>query len=153
MQTANGAAPNTTLLIVEDEILMAMALKEALEEAGYLVMDIAVSHHEALTAAQTCTPDLALVNIRLQDKDDGIALARNLADLKIPVLFISGQASCARSAQTLAIASFPKPYRAEQMVAAVHYLLACLQGDASLPRPGGLELFDGLAAAAEGADA
>jgi two-component system, response regulator PdtaR len=60
----------------------------------------------------------------------------------IPVLFISGQVSRSKSADTAAIASLPKPYDAADMVVAVAYLLARLEGDSSLPMPGGLEVFD-----------
>jgi two-component system, response regulator PdtaR len=42
----------------------------------------------------------------------------------------------------VAIASLPKPYDAADMVLAVAYLLARLQGDASLPKPDGLELYN-----------
>jgi len=136
------ATPDISLLIVEDEVLAAMALKYELEAAGYRVMDLTSRHGEALAAAQASKPDLALVNIRLQGRDDGILLAQDLKGLAIPVLFISGQISRARSAQTSAVGSLPKPYCPTDMVLAVAYLLRHLQGDESLPRPEGLEVFD-----------
>ena len=37
----------------------------------------------------------------------------------------------------------PKPYSALEMAQAVSYLLAHLEGDESLTRPVGLEVFDG----------
>lgn len=131
-----------TLMIVEDEILVATVLRDELEEAGYNVLDLTDRHEEALEVARAFKPDLALVNIRLAGRDDGIKLAEHLKALDIPVLLISGQVSRARSAQTVAIGSLPKPYAAADMVLAVTYLLARLQGDASLPRPEGLEVFD-----------
>jgi 1,2-diacylglycerol 3-beta-glucosyltransferase len=94
---------------------------------------------------------LALVNIRLAGRDDGIELAEHLKVLGIPVVFISGQVSRARSAETVAIASMPKPYDAHDMVLAVTYLLARLKGPTPLPRPSKLEVFNedlGLAPAA-----
>jgi 1,2-diacylglycerol 3-beta-glucosyltransferase len=130
-----------TLLIVEDDILPAMALRDELEDAGYRVLDLTGRHQEALGAARTHRPDLALVNIQLQGHDDGIALAADLKALGIPTLFISGQVSRARTAQTVAIGSLPKPYRTSDMVEAVNYLLAYLEGDESLPRPAALEVF------------
>jgi DNA-binding response OmpR family regulator len=131
-----------TLLIVEDEILAAMSLRDELEDAGYRVLDLTGRHQEALTAARAEKPDLALVNIQLQGRDDGIALAADLKAMGIPSLFISGQISRARSASTVAIGSLPKPYRTSDMVEAVNYLLAHLKGDESLPRPAALEVFD-----------
>lgn len=129
-------------MIVEDEVLVAMILRDELADAGYEVLDLTDRHAEALEVARTSRPDLALVNIQLAGRDDGIALAENLKTLGIPVLLISGQISRARSAQTVAIGSLPKPYDAADMVLAVNYLLARLAGDASLPRPERLEVFE-----------
>ncbi len=141
-----------TLMIVEDEVLVATTLRDELADAGYHVLDLTDHHAEALEVAKARKPDLALVNIRLAGRDDGIELSEHLKALGIPVLLISGQVSRTRSAQTVAIASMPKPYDAADMVLAVAYLLARLQGDASLPRPARLEVFEdagfGLAPAA-----
>ena len=131
-----------TLMIVEDELIVAMVLRDELQDAGYHVLDLTVCHARALEVANARKPDLALVNIRLAGRDDGIELAEHLKALGIPVLLISGQISRARSAQTVAIASLPKPYDAADMVLAVNYLVARLGGDASLPRPAKLEVFD-----------
>jgi DNA-binding response OmpR family regulator len=131
-----------TLMIVEDEALVAMNLRDELVDAGYHVLDLTDRRAEALEVAKTRKPDLALVNIRLAGRDDGIELAEHLKALGIPVLLISGQVSRARSAQTVAIASLPKPYDAADMVLAVAYLLARMEGNASLPKPAGLEVFD-----------
>lgn len=140
------ASPNAetigTLMIVEDEALVAIMLRDELQEAGYKVLDLTDRHAEALDVARAETPNLALVNIRLAGGDDGIELAKQLKALRIPVLLISGQVSRARSAQTVAVGSMPKPYDAAEMVLAVSYLLARLSGDASLARPHQLEVFD-----------
>ena len=136
-----GKMNKTTLMIVEDEALVALALRDELEEAGYHVLDLTDRHAEALEVAKANNPDLALVNIRLAGRDDGIELAEQLKGLGIPVLLISGQTSRARSAQTVAIASLPKPYDTADMVLAVAYLMARAQGDMSLPRPERLEVF------------
>lgn len=143
MTASRNGETGKTLMIVEDEVLVAMLLKDELEDAGYRVLDLTDRHAEAVEVAKACKPDLALVNIRLAGRDDGVALAEHLKALGIPVLFISGQVSRARSAQTVAIASLPKPYDAADMVLAVAYLLARLRGDASLPKPGQLEVFEG----------
>jgi DNA-binding response OmpR family regulator len=131
-----------TLMIVEDEALVATILRDELDDAGYHVLDLTDRHVQALEVAKACKPDLALVNIRLAGGDDGIKLAEQLKGLGIPVLLLSGQVSRASSAKTVAIASLPKPYDAADMVLAVAYLLARLQGDSSPPKPDQLEVFD-----------
>lgn len=144
MSTASTAATGKTLLIVEDDILTAMSLRDELEDAGFHVLELTEHVRTAVAAARACRPDLALVNIELQGRDDGVALARELQTMNVPVLFISGQVSRARTAQTAAVGSLPKPYHPADAVKAVHYLLRHLEGDESLPRPPGLEVFDGV---------
>ena len=133
------------LLIVEDQILLAMGLRDELEDSGYRVLELAVSHQEALDVAREVKPDLALVNIELADGDDGVALARDLKALGIPVLFISGQPDRARLAKAVGIASLAKPYSPAEMVEAVGYLFRHEHGDESRPRPPALEMFDSVA--------
>lgn len=141
MTTTKGPAGAKTLLIVEDDMLPAMALEGGLTDAGYHVLDLTGRHQDALTVARETKPDLALVNIELEGRDDGIALAEDLKAMGIPVLFISGQVSRARSARTVAIGSLPKPYSVDDMIKAVAYLLARLNRDQSHVPPGGLEIF------------
>lgn len=143
-EPADSPKTPPTLLIVEDEMLIAMSLQGELEDAGYHVLDLTGRHREALESARACKPALALVNIELEGSDDGIALAGDLKVLGIPVLFISGQVSRAQSARTVAIGSLPKPYSPQDMVQAVSYLLAHLAGNNALPRPRNLEVFGPL---------
>ena len=150
MDVRTGDEPRKTLLIVEDDILPAMALRDELEAAGYNVLDLTGRHKEALAAAGRSLPDLALVNIELEGRDDGIALAEDLKALGIPVLLISGQVSRIQSAKTVAVASLPKPYNAADMVLAVDYLLGVRSGETRRSPPPGLQVFDRTA---EGSDA
>lgn len=142
MNALQAADRGKTLMIVEDEVLVAIALRDELEAASYHVLDLTDRHEQAVAVARESTPDLALVNIQLRGRDDGIELAKHLKALSIPVLLISGQVSRARSAQTVAIGSMPKPYSAVEMVEAVTYLLARIDGDESPPQPSGLEVFE-----------
>ena len=132
------------LLIVEDQILLALNLKDDLEDGGYQVLDLADRHQEALGLAREIKPDLALVNIDLAGGDDGVALAHDLKALGVPVMFISGQADRARLGMAFAVASLSKPYSGEEMVDAVDYLFRHEDGDESRPRPARLEVFDAV---------
>ena len=131
-----------TLMIVEDEALVSILLRDELQKAGYKVLDLTDRLDAALEVAKAEKPHLALVNVRLARGDDGIELSKHLKGLGIPVLLISGQVSRASSAKTVAIGSMPKPYEPEEMVLAVAYLLARLNGDNTLPKPHQLEVFD-----------
>jgi DNA-binding response OmpR family regulator len=130
-----------TVLIVEDQLLLAMTVRDALEDHGYRVLALAIRHQEALDTVAQHRPDLALVNIELADDDDGAVLAGELTAMGIPVVFISGQTSRIESSREAAIASMPKPYSPEDMVLAVDYVFRHLAGDESRPGPRGLQVF------------
>jgi len=131
-----------TLMIVEDEALVSILLRDELQKAGYKVLDLTDRLDAALEVAKAEKPHLALVNVRLARGDVGIELSKHLKGLGVPVLLISGQVSRASSAKTVAIGSMPKPYDPDEMVLAVAYLLARLNGDDTLPKPHQLEVFD-----------
>jgi two-component system, response regulator PdtaR len=133
------------LLIVEDELLLAMWLRDELEDGGYRVLKLAARNQEAMGLAREVQPDLALVNIQLEGGDDGVALAADLKALGVPVLFISGQPARARAAKAAGVGSVPKPYTPAQMVAAVDYVFRHELGDESQPGPACLEMFDAAA--------
>lgn len=142
MSTASASPIVETLLIVEDDILPAMSLRDDLLDAGFHVLELTEQVAPAMAAALACKPALALLNIELHGRDDGIGLAREFKLMGIPVLFISGQEEKARSAKAVAIGSLAKPYHHDEIIAAVRYLLRHIEGDESLPRPARLEVFD-----------
>lgn len=145
MTEAHARENLETVMIVENEQMVAMCLFDELQAAGYKVLNLTDRQAEALQVAKAEKPHLALVNIALAGGDDGIELSEHLKAMGIPVLLISGQVSRASSAKTVAIGSMPKPYDAAEMVVAVAYLLARLNGDASLRRPAQLQVFDDAA--------
>ena len=67
-----------SILIVEDELLIAQQLAFCLEDAGYRVTGTAVSVDEALELLQQEQPDLVLLDIHLEGSLDGIDLANEL---------------------------------------------------------------------------
>jgi DNA-binding response OmpR family regulator len=80
------------VLIVEDERLIAENLKFILEEKGYQVVGIAASGEEALLVASLQSPDLLLMDIRIQGPMDGIETVKRIRNFYRPdvaVLFLS----------------------------------------------------------------
>ena len=144
MNLPSDAGVQKILLIVEDQLLLAMGLKDELEDCGYRVLELAIHNKEAMSFALAVKPDLALVNIELAGGDDGVALAADLQTLGVPVLFISGQAERARSAMAVGVGSLAKPYTVPELVASVDYLFRHANGDESRPPPPRLEMFDAV---------
>jgi len=83
MDAPASARAQKVLLIVEDQLLLAVDLKDELEDAGYRVLELAINNQEAIGLAHKVKPDLALVNIQLADGDDGVVLASDLKALGI----------------------------------------------------------------------
>ncbi len=129
------------ILIVEDEALLAMALAASLLEAGHMVIGSAATEAGAIALVDGTTPDLALVDIRLQDGDSGTAVARHLHRRGIPSLFVSGQIDEARANRDSALGCLGKPYSPVTVLASIEVAKAVIAGDAPAALPPGLELF------------
>ena len=68
----------TRILVVEDDYLVAMQIEAALQEAGLETAGIAATAEEAIELAVSQRPALAVMDIRLSGKRDGIDAAVEL---------------------------------------------------------------------------
>jgi two-component system, response regulator PdtaR len=62
-------------LIVENDCLIAEALRHACDEAGYNVVGIAVDAAQTISIAERERPDLVLMDIKLSGGSDGVEAA------------------------------------------------------------------------------
>ena len=124
---APGASKPVSILIVEDEALVASSVEEVLGELGFGVAGIAASGPEAISLAAQTRPALALVDIRLTGPIDGIELAcRMRSELGIRSIFLSGlaDAETTRRAEVAQPLGFlQKPFRPSQMFNAIQRAL------------------------------
>ncbi len=96
-----------TILIVEDEAIVAEDLKAMLNKLGYRVAGIAASGEEALRLTEAEKPDLILMDIRIKGKMDGIDTAEQImVHHNIPVTYLTAYADD----QTLNRAKTTLPY-------------------------------------------
>lgn len=79
----------TSLLIVEDEQLIAAMIAEWLEEMDYEVIGPAKSNEEALALLSRSTPDGAILDILVED-GNSYAVARELQRREVPFFFATG---------------------------------------------------------------
>jgi DNA-binding response OmpR family regulator len=84
-----------TVLVVEDEGLIALQLIEILEKAGYQVPEPAYSGEMALrTLEKSPIPDLILMDVGLGGSIDGIETARLIRQQwSVPLIFITAYTS------------------------------------------------------------
>jgi two-component system, response regulator PdtaR len=81
------------VLIVEDELLIALELECLLQDAGHDVVGIAACSGEALDLSAKLDPDIAFVDIHLADGPTGVEVSRRLAaEHDVTVLFMTANA-------------------------------------------------------------
>ena len=132
----DGSKP-VSILIVEDEALIASYIEEVLGESGFHVAGIAASGPEALSLAAENQPSLALVDIRLTGPIDGIELACLLRQrFALPAIFLSGLADAdttARAQTAQPLGFLPKPFLPSQVFNAIQRALTLLRVERAAP--------------------
>jgi DNA-binding LytR/AlgR family response regulator len=81
---------NTKILIVEDEVLIAEDIKDALISFGILKIEMAHSKTDAFALINSFQPDLILLDIRMEGNTDGLDIANELKQNGLaPFVFIT----------------------------------------------------------------
>ena len=90
MTMSSGQSRPPRALIVEDEILIALALEAEMKDLGFDVCGLAANARQAIAMAMEDEPDLAVMDIYLNGARDGIETARVLRDLcGVQVVFVT----------------------------------------------------------------
>ena len=132
------------ILIVEDDLLIAVALADCLEREGHEVMGPAATAAEAIALCGAALPALALVDINLRDGSNGVILARSLVERwGLAVIFASGQQVEARQARDVALGHLCKPYDAETVLRCIEVAGDVRDGRQPRGSPPGFEAFFG----------
>lgn len=79
---------NAKILIVEDEVIIALELKSVLQNLGYEVTAIVDNGEKAIRKTEEASPDIILMDIRIKGPIDGIETAEIIRHrFQIPVVF------------------------------------------------------------------
>lgn len=137
--------PNSarTVLVVEDEDLIAMAAGEALASSGFRVCGTADSEAAALQLAKQHDPEFAVVDLHLGGVQSGLRIGRALAAKGVAVLYATGYGSTWRQEMedTGARGCLTKPYEPAEVPAALVVLERLRAGQAARRLPPDLHLF------------
>jgi diguanylate cyclase (GGDEF)-like protein/PAS domain S-box-containing protein len=118
---------SASLLVIEDERIVARDLKLSLESLGYSVPAIADSGEMAIEKADEHRPDLILMDIRLAGEIDGITAARMILEqFDIPVIYLtahSDEATLARAKFTHPLGYIIKPFEERELRAIIEMAL------------------------------
>ena len=116
-----------SVLVVEDEALIAMDLQALLEDAGYHVLGPANSTAAAMALLDGNEPDVALLDVNL-GRSDVFGVANALADRKTKLIFLTGH-----TAQKLPQAHRHRPLVAKPYLP--HVLLQAVRQALTQPDP------------------
>ena len=111
---------NSRILIVEDEAVAALEIKELLESNGYEPSEPVDSANKVVEAALNTHFDLILMDINLKSFIDGIDAAQRIQLMKsIPVIFLTAYPNSAikeRALKTNPAAYLEKPVSGEKLL-------------------------------------
>jgi len=130
-----------SILIVEDEILVALEMQFILEDHGYEVVGIAADLHGALAFADSKIA-LALVDLNLRDGLTGPEIGKRLAhEHKANVLFVTANPRLLGDGISGTVGVLTKPTDEACLTAAVAFALARSRGE-TLEAPPSLRCFN-----------
>lgn len=105
--TSVREAPASQVLIVEDEVVVALDLANNLRNLGYGIAGEARTAEQAISRVEQTRPDLVLMDIKLKGAGDGVAAAATIRERwNIPVVFVTANTN----PDTIARAKASGPY-------------------------------------------
>jgi DNA-binding response OmpR family regulator len=128
------------ILIVEDEMLVAMELESILHDLGHEPVGIAPDLPSAEQLAVSPL-DLALVDLNLRDGLTGPEIGKRLSERGVSVLFITANPRVLEEGVAGTIGVLTKPTDEATVRAAVDYALKVRSGAQDLAPPAALKLF------------
>jgi DNA-binding response OmpR family regulator len=131
------------ILLVEDEVLIALEQRLYLEAVGHEVVGPATTPAEAVELAAETPPDLALVDVHLARHTSGIDAAQALAKRGVACLYVTsfGEELQRGGARAAGIGCLAKPFSESALLAAVDAAQAILAGEPPRNVPQTMDLF------------
>ncbi|MEW6257588.1 MAG: response regulator [Pseudomonadota bacterium] len=111
------------VLVVEDELLVAMGLEDTLSSLGCVVVGPVTTLEEAMALFASVEADAAILDVNIRGQEI-FAAARILAARGVPLIFCSGSVSCGPLPDGFSdMMQLPKPYTDRAVRDAVRALL------------------------------
>ena len=86
-----SSSAKINIMIVEDENIVALDIKNMVTSLGYQVVAIAHDSDQAIQEAEIKRPDLILMDMKLGDDFEGVDAAQHIREqFDIPVIFVTG---------------------------------------------------------------
>ena len=131
--------PSTSILIVEDEMIIAAKISMDLTDLGYAVAGILPRAEDVLSHLQDSRPDMVLLDIHLKGNMTGIDLAHLLRnDYQLPVIFLtanSDDATFQLAKEARPYAFLTKPFDRQELARALELTVNLIDQQASSAHP------------------
>ncbi|WP_396192205.1 response regulator transcription factor [Flavobacterium sp.] len=115
------------ILIVEDELIIALHIKEILKEEGFDAIINVDNVNDAITTIENLNPSLVLIDISLRQDKDGVHLGAFLLERdKIPFIYItsySDKSTLERVRETRPYGYIVKPFKPTDLKSTVDIVL------------------------------
>ncbi len=125
-----------SILLVEDEGIVAHDLAETLVRLGYRVSGIASEGAQAVRMAQELQPELVVMDVGLRGEIDGIQAARLIQErASVPVIFLTGHsdpATLQRAVTTGPLGYILKPFQEIELRCAIEVAMHKHRADVAL---------------------
>lgn len=116
------------VLIVEDEPIIAEDIADCLKEAGFIVAAIIHEYEEAQSFIDSDVFDIALLDITLGAKQDGLLLGAKINETGTkPFCFLTShtdKGTLAKARETMPASYLLKPFREEELIMALELAAA-----------------------------
>nr|HQV16026.1 response regulator [Denitromonas sp.] len=125
------------IMIVEDERIVALDLRQTLESFGHDVVMVVSSGEQAVAEGPQLKPDLVLMDIHLDGEMDGTEAARVFQQHNIPVLFLTafaGQSMLDQAEKSSPYGYLVKPVETRALQATVRMALARRRAELDVER-------------------
>ena len=104
------------VLIVDDEMLLAMALRAQFEREGYEVIGIANNGLEAVRICETASPDVVIMDIQMPEMNGVDATRHLMENCPVPVVVLTGYSQFVQPAEQAGAMGYAiKPLNARQI--------------------------------------
>lgn len=124
------------VMVVEDERIVALHLKQQLSKLGYDVVSVAYSGEQALRLIASAPPDIVLMDIRIDGDLDGIETATRIpSELHLPIIYLTAHAeedTLARARETRPFGYLLKPFSERDLHAAIQMAVSRVASERSL---------------------
>lgn len=125
-----------TILVVEDEVIIGMDIKNSLKKLGYNVPAVVATGEKAIEKAAIIQPDLILMDIMLKGAMDGVEAAEKIrTQLRLPVVFLtahSDHTTLQRAKQTEPFGYIVKPFQEKDLHTTVEIALARCKAESEI---------------------